>query len=105
MRIARRYARKVPRRYVAIAAAVAAVGALVPLTAWLFRMPVAEAAVAAPIIVVSAGALVGLFVLWTKVIVETLRRQRHPGRIVAGAVAAFAVLVVLSFFVELPAGH
>ena len=88
-----------------VLAAAAAVGALVWLTAWLFRMRLSEAAVAAPIIVVSAGALVGLVLFWAKVIFESLRRQRHPGRIVAGALAAFTILVVLSFFVELPARH
>ena len=91
------------RRYVL--AGVGAVAVLVPLTAWLFRMPLGEAAVAAPIIVVSAGATAAIFLLWTKVLVETLRRQEHPGRILAGGVAALALLVVLSFFVELPRGH
>ncbi len=83
----------------------AVVVVLVVLTAVLFRMRLAEAVVAAPIIVASAGALVGLVLLWTKVLVETLRRQKHPGRIVAAGLAAFALLVVLSFFVELPASH
>ena len=88
-----------------VAAALVAVSALVVLTAWLFRMPLEEALVAAPIIVVAAAALVGLVLFWTKVAYESLRRQRHARRIVAAGVAAFAVLVVLSFFVELPAGH
>ena len=90
-------------RYVLVAAA--AVAALVALTAWLFRMPLERAAVAAPIIVVSAGAVVGLVLFWTKVALDSLRRQRHPWRIAAGAIAAFGVLVVLSFFVELPSQH
>ena len=51
------------------------------------------------------SALGFLFVLWTRIAVDTLRRQRHPGRIVAAGVSAFALLVVLSFFVDLPAGH
>ena len=90
-------------RYVLVAAA--AVAALVALTAWLFRMPLERAAVAAPIIVVSAAALVGLVLFWTKVAHESLRRQRHPGRILAAGLLAFALLVVLSFFVDLPRGH
>ena len=88
-----------------VLAAAAAVCALVGLTAWLFRMRLAEAAVAAPIIVVSAGALAGIVLFWGKVILESLGRQRHPRRIVAVAVAALALLVVLSFFVELPARY
>ena len=88
-------------------AVVALVGvcALVALTAWLFRMPLEEAALAAPIIVVTAAALVGLLLFWTKVAYESLRRQRHPGRIVAAGLLALTLLVVLSFFVELPRGH
>ena len=57
----------------------------------------------APVVVASAGAIGFLVVLWTKVAWESLRRSRHPVAIVAGIVCAFALLVVLSFFVELPA--
>jgi len=89
----------------AIAVSAAACAALVGGTAWLFEMPLEEAAVTAPIIVAAAGALAFLFVLWTRVLVDTLRRQAHPWRIVAAGVGVFAVLVVLSFFVDLPAGH
>ena len=88
-----------------VAGSALACTALVLLTAWLFEMPLDKALILAPIIVVSVGALAALVVLWTKVAVESLRRQRHPRRIVAGTVAVFALLVVLSFFVELPAGH
>ena len=88
-------------RYVSLA--LLAVCALVAATAVLFRMPLAEAAVAAPIIVVTAGALVGLFAFWIKVAYDSLQQQRHPRRLVAGAAAALALLIVLSFFVELPA--
>ena len=86
-------------------AALVAVCALVAATSWLFRMPLEEAALAAPIIVVSAAALVGLVLFWTKVAHESLRRQRHPGRILAAGLLAFALLVALSFFVDLPRGH
>jgi len=87
----------------ALALSAAACAVLVLATAWLFEMPLEQAAVAAPIIVAAAGALGFLFVLWTRVLVDTLRRQPHPWRIVAAGVGAFAVLVVLSFFVDLPA--
>jgi hypothetical protein len=70
-----------------------------------FRLPLERAAVLAPVIVATAGATAFVVVLWTKIAVESLRRQRHPLRIVAGGVAALALLIVLSFFVELPAGH
>jgi len=89
----------------ALAVSAAACTALVLATAWVFEMPLAEAAVAAPLIVAAAGALGFILVLWTRVLVDTLRRQRHPGRIVAAGAAVFAVLVVLSFFVDLPARH
>jgi hypothetical protein len=78
---------------------------IVGLAAWLFDMSVERAALLAPVIVATVGITVALAILWTKVAAESLRRQRHPGRIVAGSVAVLAVLVVLSFFVELPAGH
>jgi hypothetical protein len=50
-----------------------AVAALVLLTAWFFEMPLEKAALAAPIIVLSFGAAVGLVVLWTKVISDSFR--------------------------------
>ena len=51
---------------------------LVLFTAWFFEMPLERAIVAAPLIVVSAGAAVGIVVLWTKVIVESVRSRRSP---------------------------
>ena len=90
----------------ALAASAAGCVALVLATAWLFEMSLSKAMILAPVIVVTLGATAAIFVLWAKVAWESLRRQRHPGRIVAGTVAVLAALVVLSFFVELPAaGH
>ena len=80
-------------------------GGLVLLAAWGWELSLEQAAVLAPVIVASVGALGFITVLWTKVLWETLRRQPHPGRIVAGGLAVFAVLIVLSFFVTLPSGH
>ncbi len=74
-------------------------------TAWLFRMPLERAIVLAPIIVVSAGATAFIIALWVRVGMASLREARHPGRILLAGFAVFAVLVVLSFFVELPARH
>jgi hypothetical protein len=80
--------------------AVLVVGAAV-----LYRLPLDEAIALAPVIVVTVGTTVALFVLWTRIVVDSLRTQRHPGRIVAAAGAAFALLVVISFFVDLPSMH
>lgn len=84
-------------RPAALALAAAAVVSLVAATAVLFRMPLERAVVLAPVIVVTAGATIFLVVLWTKIAVDSLRRQRHPRRIVAAGVAAFALLAVVSF--------
>ena len=89
----------------AILLSAAACAALVAIAAVGFRMGLERALLLAPVLVVTAGATLFLFVLWTKVALESLRRQRHPYRIVAGGVAALAALVVLSFFVDLPRAH
>ncbi len=49
------------------------VTALVLGSAWLFRWPLEKAVVLAPVIVVVAGATAGLFVLWAKVIRDSVR--------------------------------
>jgi hypothetical protein len=72
------------------------VAALVLLTVWLFDIRLERAAVLAPVLVVIAGAVAGLVVLWTKIGWESLRRREHPWRIVALSVAVLAVLVALS---------
>jgi hypothetical protein len=87
----------------AVSAAVC--GGLVVLAAWGWDLSLEQAAVLAPVLVASVGALGFLAVLWTKVLWETLRRQPHPGRILVGGLAVFAALVVLSFFITLPSGH
>ena len=69
---------------------------LVLLVVWVFEMPLAHAAVLAPVIVVLFGAAAGVVVLWSKVAWEALQRREHPWRIVALAAAVVAVLVVLS---------
>jgi hypothetical protein len=89
---------------VRVLVASAVVGVLVVAAAFLYRLPLANAVVLAPVIVATVGATLFLFVLWAKVIVESLRRRRHPFRIVAGIVGAVGLVAVLSFLVELPAG-
>ena len=68
-------------------------------------MSVGDAVLLAPVIVLTAGATVGIVALWVKIAVDSLRQQRHPGRIVAGILGAVAALVLLSFFATLPAAH
>ncbi len=71
----------------------------VALAAFVFDLRFERAAVLAPVIVVSVGALAALIVLWTRVAWESIRHRRHPWRIVAAGLAVFALLIVLSFFV------
>jgi hypothetical protein len=79
------------------------VAGIVLLTVWLFDIRFERAAVLAPVLVVIAGAVAGLVVLWTKVGWESLRSREHPWRIVAIAVCVLAVLVALSWLgVKLP---
>jgi di/tricarboxylate transporter len=76
---------------------------LVLVTVWVFELPLERAAVLAPVLVVVAGAVAGLVVLWTRVGWESLRRREHPWRVVAlfaGAIALIAALSVLG--VRLP---
>ena len=85
-----------------LAAAVAAVAGLVALSAWLFAWSLEKAALLAPVIVATVGATAFILVLWTKIAWEGLRRTSHPVAIALGIVGTFALLVVLSFFVQLP---
>jgi len=66
------------------------------LLAWALGWSFERVALLAPVIVLSAGAIVGLGLIWTRVAWESLQRQRHPMRIVAIALGAIGVLVGLS---------
>jgi hypothetical protein len=79
-----------------VVAATACCLALTALTAWIFAWSFEKAAFLAPVIVVSAAAIVGLVLLWTRVAWESLRQAKHPRRIVVLSVAALALLVGLS---------
>jgi hypothetical protein len=83
----------------------AALAALVLASAWLLQWPLEKAALLAPVVVATLGVTAFIVVLWTKIAVESLRAQQHPYRIVAAGAAGIAFLVVLSFFVDLPATH
>ena len=86
-------------------AAAAAVVALVLASALLFQWSLEKAALLAPLIVATAGATAFIFVLWGKIAWEGLRRSEHPVAITVGIVGTLVLLVVLSFFVDLPAYH
>jgi hypothetical protein len=86
-----------------LAVAAAAVVALVVVSALLFQWSLEKAALLAPIIIATAGATAFIFVLWGKIAWEALRRTSHPVAIGAGIVGAIALLLVISFFVEMPA--
>ncbi len=70
--------------------------AVTALTAWLLDWSFEKAAFLAPVIVVSLGAVAALAVLWTRVVWESLRRHEHPGRIVAIALGAIALIAALT---------
>ena len=61
-------------RALVISAAVCTV--LVLGSAWLFQWPLEKALVLAPVIVVVAGATAALFLLWAKVIRDSVRGRR-----------------------------
>jgi hypothetical protein len=68
-----------------------------------FEISLSRAALLAPVIVVAVGAGAGVVVLWAKVGWEALRRRRRPWLVAGIALAAFAVIAVLSLLgLELP---
>jgi hypothetical protein len=85
--------------------AVATSVAILVAAALLFRMSLEKAVLLAPVILVTAGLTIAVFLLWARVALESLRRQRRPGLIVAGGIAILGLLVALSFFVDLPSTH
>lgn len=84
-------------------AALAAVLALVGLTAWLLSWPFEKAVYLAPVIVVGGAAGVGLVLLWGKVAANSLRESRHPRRVLAYWILGLGLLVLLTVLgVKLP---
>jgi hypothetical protein len=84
-------------------AALAAVLALVALTAWLLSWPFEKAVYLAPVIVVGGAAAIGLVLLWGKIALNSLRESRHPRRVLAYWVLGLGLLVLLTFLgVKLP---
>jgi hypothetical protein len=90
-------------RTLRISIAAAAVAAMVAATAWALGWPVERAAYLAPVIVVAAAAVAGLFILWGKVAYQSLRETRRPKLVLALWVAGLALLVLLTILgVKLP---
>jgi hypothetical protein len=95
----------VRRNRLILSLATVAIGVLV--AALGFRMGFERSLLLAPVIVATVGATLFVLALWLKVVIESLREHDHPVRVVSITGAALALLVVLSFFVELPGrgGH
>ena len=85
-------------------AAVAAVSiGMTFVAAQVLGWPYSRAALLAPVIVACVGAIIGLCLLWARVIWESLQRSDHPWRIVAIAVGAIVLLVGLTVLgIKLP---
>jgi hypothetical protein len=84
-------------------AALAAVLAMVGLTAWALSWPLQKAVYLAPVIVVCGAAAVGLVLLWGKVAFNSLRESRHPRRVLAYWLLGLGLLVLLTVLgVKLP---
>jgi hypothetical protein len=84
-------------------AASLAVTALVVVAVWVSDLSFQRAALLAPVLVISVGAVAGLVVFWGRIGWDSLRRSRHPRLLAAGAVAFIALLVVLTLLgVNLP---
>jgi hypothetical protein len=79
-----------------VVTATAACLGLTALAAWLFAWSFEKAAFLSPVIVVAAGALAGLVVLWTRDAWESLRHVKRRRRMVVLSVAAVLLLVGLS---------
>jgi hypothetical protein len=83
--------------------ALAAVLALVALTAWVLAWPFEKAVYLAPVIVVGGAAAVGLVLLWAKIALNSLRESRHPRRVLAYWALGLGLLVVLTVLgIKLP---
>jgi hypothetical protein len=65
-----------------------------------------DIAVLAPVIVVGAGAVIGLLILWGKVAAQHLRESRRPRLVLALWIGGIALIFVLSYLgVKLPKGE
>jgi hypothetical protein len=80
-----------------------ATGALVLLAAWALEWPLERVVLLAPVLVIGAGAVAGLAVLWARVVAESLRRGRRPLLWLGVGLAAVGLIAALSLLgVQLP---
>ncbi|MGB2953098.1 MAG: hypothetical protein WBB74_06870 [Gaiellaceae bacterium] len=80
-----------------------ATGGLVALAVWLLELPLGRAVLLAPVLVTGAGAIVGLGVLWTRILLESLRGQRRPYLLAGIGIAVAALIAGLTVLgVQLP---
>jgi hypothetical protein len=77
-----------------LAVASVVVTALVLVTVWLSDLSLQRAILLAPVLVIGAAAVAGLFVFWGRVGWESFRNSRRP-RLVAALVLGFVALLVL----------
>ena len=90
-------------RVLRYSAALAAVLALVVVTAWALSWPLEKAVYLAPVIVVAGAAAVGLVLLWSRVALNSLQESRHPRRVLAYWLLGLGLLVALTVLgVKLP---
>ena len=84
-------------------AALAAVLAMVAVTAWALSWPREKAVSLAPVSGVGGAAAVGLLLLWGKIALTSLRESRHPRRVLAYWLVGLGLLVLLTILgVKLP---
>jgi len=84
-------------------AALAAVLALIGVTAWALSWPFEKAVYLAPVIVVGGAAAIGLVLLWGKIALTSLRESRHPRRVLAYWLLGLGLLVALTVLgIKLP---
>ena len=90
-------------RVLRYSAALAAILALVAVTAWALSWPLEKAVYLAPVIVVAGAAAVGLVLLWSRVALNSLQESRHPRRVLAYWLLGLGLLVALTVLgVKLP---
>jgi len=83
--------------------AVIGVAVMVAVTALLMGWPLERAVYLAPIIVVGFAALLGLLMIWVKVVMQHLRESRRPRLVLALWLLGIGLIVLLSYLgVELP---
>lgn len=86
-----------------MAIAIAAVAAVVPLSAWLLHWPLEKSAYLAPVLVLGGAAVLGLVILWGKIAYESLRESRRPRLVLGLWLAGFGLVALLTVLgVELP---